>query len=87
MPSRPPTTSRRLSRRGPILKAFAKEVFAKADVLISPTIRTCLPTLAETDIDHGPPGTEVDIHGGVGDHAAIQLPRPSGGECELRLRP
>ncbi len=48
-----------LSRRGPILKAFAKEVFAKVDVLISPTIRTCLPTLAETDIDHGPPGTEV----------------------------
>ena len=48
-----------LARRGPILKAFAKEVFAKVDVLISPTIRTCLPTLAETDIDHGPPGTEV----------------------------
>ena len=34
-------------------------MFAKVDVLISPTIRTCLPTLAETDIDHGPPGTEV----------------------------
>jgi aspartyl-tRNA(Asn)/glutamyl-tRNA(Gln) amidotransferase subunit A len=48
-----------LSRRGPILKAFAKEVFAKVDVLISPTIRSCLPTLAETDIDHGPPGTET----------------------------
>jgi aspartyl-tRNA(Asn)/glutamyl-tRNA(Gln) amidotransferase subunit A len=48
-----------LSRRGPVLKAFAKEVFAKVDVLISPTIRSCLPTLAETDIDHGPPGTEV----------------------------
>jgi aspartyl-tRNA(Asn)/glutamyl-tRNA(Gln) amidotransferase subunit A len=47
-----------LSRRGPILKAFVKEVFAKVDVLISPTIRTCLPTLAETDIDHGPPSTE-----------------------------
>ena len=47
-----------LSRRGPILKAFAKEVFAKVDVLITPTIRTCLPTLAKTDIDHGPPGTE-----------------------------
>jgi aspartyl-tRNA(Asn)/glutamyl-tRNA(Gln) amidotransferase subunit A len=27
-------------------------------VLVTPTIRTCLPTLAETDIDHGPPGTE-----------------------------
>ncbi len=48
-----------LSRRGPILKQFAKEVFSKVDVLISPTIRTCLPTLAETDIDHGPPGTEM----------------------------
>jgi aspartyl-tRNA(Asn)/glutamyl-tRNA(Gln) amidotransferase subunit A len=48
-----------LARRGPILKAFAKEVFGKVDVLISPTIRSCLPTLAATDIDHGPPGTEV----------------------------
>ena len=47
-----------LSRRGPILQAFAREVFAKVDVLATPTIRTCLPTLAETDIDHGPPGTE-----------------------------
>ena len=47
-----------LARRGPVLKAFAKEVFAKVDVLVTPTIRTCLPTLAETDIDHGPPGTE-----------------------------
>ena len=47
-----------LSRRGPILKAFAAEVFAEVDVLVTPTIRTCLPTLAETDIDHGPPGTE-----------------------------
>jgi aspartyl-tRNA(Asn)/glutamyl-tRNA(Gln) amidotransferase subunit A len=48
-----------LARRGPVLKAFAKEVFAKVDVLVTPTIRTCLPTLAETDIDHGPPGTET----------------------------
>ena len=47
-----------LARRGPILKAFAAEVFGKVDVLVTPTIRTCLPTLAETDIDHGPPGTE-----------------------------
>jgi len=47
-----------LSRRGPILKAFVDEVFAKVDVLINPTIKTVLPTLAETDIDHGPPGTE-----------------------------
>jgi aspartyl-tRNA(Asn)/glutamyl-tRNA(Gln) amidotransferase subunit A len=48
-----------LSRRGPILKAFAAEVFAKVDVLVTPTIKTRLPTLAETDIDHGPPGTET----------------------------
>jgi aspartyl-tRNA(Asn)/glutamyl-tRNA(Gln) amidotransferase subunit A len=48
-----------LSRRGPVLRAFAADVFAKVDVLVTPTIRTCLPTLAETDIDHGPPGTET----------------------------
>jgi aspartyl-tRNA(Asn)/glutamyl-tRNA(Gln) amidotransferase subunit A len=48
-----------LSCRGPILQAFAAEVFARIDVLVTPTIRTCLPTLAETDIDHGPPGTET----------------------------
>lgn len=48
-----------LSRRGPVLRAFAAEVFAQVDVLATPTIRTALPTLAETDIDRGPPGTEV----------------------------
>jgi len=48
-----------LSRRGPILKAFAEEVFAQVDTLVTPTIRTCLPTLAATDIDQGPPGTET----------------------------
>ncbi len=47
-----------LSRRGPILQAFATEVFGQVDVLASPTIPSCLPTLAETDIDNGPPGTE-----------------------------
>lgn len=47
-----------LSRRGPVLRAFAKEVFGKVDVLATPTIRTILPTLGSTDIDHGPPGTE-----------------------------
>jgi aspartyl-tRNA(Asn)/glutamyl-tRNA(Gln) amidotransferase subunit A len=47
-----------LSRRGPILKAFAAEVFSAVDVLATPTIRFRLPTLAETDIDKGPPGTE-----------------------------
>jgi len=46
-----------LSRRGPILKAFADEVFGKVDVLAAPTIRSKVPTLAETDIDSGRPGT------------------------------
>jgi aspartyl-tRNA(Asn)/glutamyl-tRNA(Gln) amidotransferase subunit A len=44
-----------LARRGPILKSFAKEVFGAVHVLASPTIKTCLPTLAETDIDAGTP--------------------------------
>lgn len=48
-----------LSRRGPVLRDFAAQVFAEVDVLATPTIRTALPTLAATDIDNGPPGTEV----------------------------
>ena len=44
-----------LARRGPILRAFAAEVFDKVDLIASPTILTALPTLAETDIDNGPP--------------------------------
>jgi aspartyl-tRNA(Asn)/glutamyl-tRNA(Gln) amidotransferase subunit A len=48
-----------LSRRGPVLLAFAREVFGQVDVLVTPTIKTVLPTLAATDIDAGPPGTEV----------------------------
>jgi aspartyl-tRNA(Asn)/glutamyl-tRNA(Gln) amidotransferase subunit A len=47
-----------LSRRGPILKAFAADVFGRVDLLVAPTIRICLPSLAATDVDHGPPGTE-----------------------------
>ena len=47
-----------LSARGPILKAFCQDVFDKVDLIALPTIPTILPTLAETDIDHGPPGTE-----------------------------
>jgi len=47
-----------LARRGPVLKAFAAGVFDKVDALVTPTIKTCIPTLADTDIDHGPPGTE-----------------------------
>ena len=48
-----------LSARGALLKAFAAEVFGKVDVIVLPTIPTNLPTLAATDIDHGPPGTEA----------------------------
>ncbi len=47
-----------LSRRGPVLRAFAQAVFGQVDVLATPTIKTILPTLAATDIDHGPAGTE-----------------------------
>jgi aspartyl-tRNA(Asn)/glutamyl-tRNA(Gln) amidotransferase subunit A len=47
-----------LSRRGAILKAFAAEVFSQVDLLVASTIRTCLPTIAATDVDNGPPGTE-----------------------------
>jgi len=45
-----------LSRRGPILRALAREVFGKVDVLATPTIRREVPTLAATDIDAGAPG-------------------------------
>jgi aspartyl-tRNA(Asn)/glutamyl-tRNA(Gln) amidotransferase subunit A len=45
-----------LSRRGPILSAFAREVFGKVDVFIAPTLRNAVPTLQETDIDSGVPG-------------------------------
>ncbi len=47
-----------LRARGPVLRQFAAEVFGQVDLLLSPTIRTVLPTLAATDIDNGPPGTE-----------------------------
>jgi len=40
-----------LSRRGPILKAFGREVFDKVDAFVAPTLRMPVPTLAETDID------------------------------------
>ena len=48
-----------LSARGPLLTAFADAVFSKVDVLALPTIATSLPTLADTDIDNGPPGSET----------------------------
>lgn len=48
-----------LSARGPLLRQFVAEAFAEVDVLAMPTIPTVLPTLADTDIDRGPPGTEA----------------------------
>ena len=41
-----------LARRGGILKAFATAVFGACDVFVTPTLRTKVPTLAETDIDN-----------------------------------
>jgi aspartyl-tRNA(Asn)/glutamyl-tRNA(Gln) amidotransferase subunit A len=49
-----------LAQRGPVLKAFAADVFSKVDVIATPTIPTALPTLAETDIDAIPPGGPFD---------------------------
>jgi hypothetical protein len=46
------------SRRGPVLKAFGTEVFGRVDLLVAPTIRICPPSIAATDVDNGPPGTE-----------------------------
>ncbi|MBS0243980.1 MAG: amidase, partial [Proteobacteria bacterium] len=43
-----------LARRGPILKAFAGEVFGAVDAFLAPTVRIKVPTLAETDIDADP---------------------------------
>ncbi|WP_426955337.1 amidase [Muricoccus radiodurans] len=45
-----------LRARGPILRAFAAEVFGAVDVIAMPTIPAPLPTLAETDVDAGHPG-------------------------------
>lgn len=44
-----------LSRRGPILKAFGREVFGKVDAFVAPTLRKPVPTLLETDIDRQGP--------------------------------
>ena len=44
-----------LAQRGQVLKDFCTDVFSQVDAIATPTIPTCLPTLAETNIDHGPP--------------------------------
>ena len=38
-----------------MLKAFAQDLFSKVHVLACPTIKVCLATLAETDVDAGAP--------------------------------
>ncbi len=74
-----------LSRRGPILKAFAAEVFAKVDVLVTPTIRpACRRWPRPTSITVRPAPRQV--HGGLRQHAAVQLSRLAGGQRALRLR-
>ncbi|MDX8535920.1 amidase [Mesorhizobium sp. VK25A] len=69
-----------LSRRGPILTEFAKEVFSLVDVVATPTIPTCLPTLTETDVDIGPPGIEgkvLTIHANTAVFNYLGLPSAS----------
>jgi len=43
-----------LSRRGPLLRRFVAEVMGAADLVATPTLKTRVPTLAETDIDADP---------------------------------
>mgnify|MGYP001046206622 FL=1 len=43
-----------LSRRGPVLRQFCTEAFGRFDLVATPTLRTRVPTLAETDIDADP---------------------------------
>jgi len=40
-----------LSRRGPLLRQFCAEALSGFDLVATPTLRTRVPTLAETDID------------------------------------
>lgn len=44
-----------LSRRGPVLRGFARAAFGAVDLLATPAIPCALPSLAETDIDGGDP--------------------------------
>ncbi|MFC7474118.1 amidase [Dankookia sp. GCM10030260] len=43
-----------LSRRGPLLRQFVAETLTGYDLVATPTLRTRVPTLAETDIDADP---------------------------------
>ena len=43
-----------LARRGPLLRQFVAETLTGFDLVATPTLRTRVPTLAETDIDADP---------------------------------
>ncbi|SDC44165.1 amidase [Belnapia rosea] len=43
-----------LSRRGPLLRQFVAEALTGHDIVATPTLKTRVPTLAETDIDADP---------------------------------
>jgi aspartyl-tRNA(Asn)/glutamyl-tRNA(Gln) amidotransferase subunit A len=43
-----------LSRRGPLLRAFCARALGPYDLVATPTLRSVVPTLAETDIDADP---------------------------------
>jgi aspartyl-tRNA(Asn)/glutamyl-tRNA(Gln) amidotransferase subunit A len=43
-----------LSRRGPLLRQFVAEALTGHDLVATPTLRTRVPTLAETDVDADP---------------------------------
>ena len=45
-----------LRRRGSVLSAFASDVFARVDLIASPTIPKMIPTRVETDIESGEEG-------------------------------
>ncbi len=52
-----------LSRRGAVLRSFVGEVFGAVDILLSPTVRNAVATLAETDVDVSPPGSDKKFFG------------------------
>lgn len=59
-----------LARRGPILRAFATQVFGKVDVLVAPALRNAVPTLLATDIDRGTPGA-IDAFNAVSSNTRV----------------
>ena len=75
-----------LSRRGPILKAFAQGGVRQGRCA-GDADHPHLPADAGGDRHRPrPAGHRAEVHGGVGQHAAVQLSRPAGGQRALRLR-